>query len=366
MKRVLPALAELWSMTKAAVTAWANDFAPSMGAAIAYYAAFSIAPLLIIVLAVAGLAFGREAASGYLFAQAAGLIGADGAEALEAMVMSASDTGEGIGASLIGIGLLAIGATTVFAELQSDLDRIWKAPAIMAPEGVWGMIRSRVLSLGLVVSIGFLLLVSLVVSAVLAALGDAWAGAFENFEWLLQVLNFVVSFAVVTTLFAMMYKILPRVRIAWRDVWVGSVVTALLFTVGKLLVGLYIGKASVASGFGAAGSLVVLMIWVYYSAQIFLLGAEFTWVFAHRHGSRKGEPQPETAVEALQTTEMAVAIHPQLAAEDSLPSGAAPQHTTSIAWSISALAVGLVLGHLAGERSRRSALVRALRANLPG
>ena len=179
--------------------------------------------------------------------------------------------------------------------------RIWKAPAVTKPEGVWGMIRSRLLSLGLVVSIGFLLLVSLVVSASLAALGTLWGGFFDNFEWLLQIINFVVSLAVVTALFALMYKILPSVKIAWHDVWVGAVFTAILFTIGKLLVGLYLGKSGVVSGFGAAGSLAVLLLWVYYSAQIFLFGAEFTWQYAHELGSRQGQDQPATAKEQLAT-----------------------------------------------------------------
>ena len=191
----------------------------------------------------------------------------------------------------------------MFAELQSDLDRIWKAPAVKAPEGLWGMIRSRVLSLGLVVSIGFLLLVSLVASAALAAFGEWWGSIFGEFEWLFHVLDFVVSIAVIAVMFALMYKILPRVSIAWHDVWIGAGVTALLFAIGKFSVGLYVGKTSVASSFGTAGSLAVLLVWVYYSAQIFLLGAEFTWVYAHRFGSRKGQDKPATAKEGVATTD---------------------------------------------------------------
>jgi membrane protein len=302
MKRVVWSPSVLWPMIKKSASAWSDDFAPSMGAAIAYYTAFSIAPLLVIVIAIAGLVFGREAASGQLYAQLGGLIGDDGAKAVEGLVASASDTGSGIVATIIGVALLIVGATTVFAELQSDLDRIWKAPAVKKPEGLWGMIRSRLLSLGLVVSIGFLLLVSLVISASLAALGTLWGGFFDNFEWLLHILNFVVGLAVITALFALMYKILPSVKIAWGDVLVGAIFTAILFSVGKLLVGLYLGKSSVVSGFGAAGSLAVLLLWVYYSAQIFLFGAEFTWQYAHELGSRQGKDQPATAKEQLATT----------------------------------------------------------------
>ena len=307
----------LWSMAKESVSAWIDDFAPSMGAAIAYYTAFSIAPLIIIVIAIAGFAFGKDAASGYLYGQISGLLGDDGGQAVQGMVNSASASGKGPLATVIGVVLLVVGATTVFAELQTDLDRIWKAPAAVKSEGLWGLIRSRVLSLGLVVSIGFLMLVSLVISSALAALGEWWGGAFESFKWLLQILNFVVSLIVITVMFALMYKILPRVKIGWRDVWIGAVVTALLFTIGKFLVGLYLGKAGVASSFGAAGSLAVLLVWVYYSAQIFLLGAEFTWVYAHRAGSRQGQDKPETAKES-------VATERRLRARPTRPSATAP------------------------------------------
>lgn len=312
MNRAALAPSALWSMTKEAVNAWSDDFAPSMGAAIAYYTAFSIAPLIVIVLAIAGFFFGHEAAGGYLYGQLAGLLGRDGAQAVQDMVASARDPGEGVLATALGAALLVLGATTVFAELQSDLDRIWKAPAAKRPEGVWGLLRSRVLSLGLVVSIGFVMLASLVISAGLAAMSSAWGGAFENFEWLLQVINFVIGFAVAAVLFALMYKILPRVSISWPDVWIGAFVTALLFSVGKLLVGLYIGKSSLASGFGAAGSLAVLLVWVYYSAQIFLLGAEFTWVYAHRYGSRQGKPMPASVKATLATTTQPAGTAPPL------------------------------------------------------
>jgi len=287
----------LWSMVRKSISAWIDDFAPSMGAALAYYTMFSIAPTLVIIIAIAGFVFGREAATGQLYAQIAGLVGDDGAHAIQGLVESASSRSGGIIATVVGLALLVIGATTVFAELQSDLDRIWKAPAAKKSEGLWALIRSRVLSLGLVVSMGFVLLVSLAVSAALSALGSWWGGIFGELEWLLQLVNFVVSFGVITLMFALMYKILPRVRIAWHDVWIGAAVTAVLFTVGKLLVGLYLGKSGVASGFGAAGSLVVLLVWVYYSAQIFLLGAEFTWIYAHEFGSRKGQDKPATAKE---------------------------------------------------------------------
>jgi membrane protein len=217
------------------------------------------------------------------------------------MVARSGRTEDGILAPIIGTALLLVGATTVFAELQSSLDRIWKAPAVKKQAGLWGMLRRRVLSLGMVVSIGFLMLVSLITSAALAALSKWWSGWLADLAWLLRGLDFVVSLAVVSGVFALMYKILPRVKIGWRDVGVGSVVTALLFTVGKFLVALYIGRSDVASGFGAAGSLVIVLVWVYYSAQIFLLGAEFTWVYAHRFGTRRGQQRPAGLRQSLQS-----------------------------------------------------------------
>ncbi len=272
-----------------------DDYASSMGAALAYYTIFSLAPLLLLVIAVAGLAFGAEAARGEIVGQLRGLIGAEGAVAVQGLLKSASTPTRSTWASTIGVVTLLIGATSVFAELQSALDRIWRAPAAAQITGVMGLLRSRLLSFGLILSIGFLLLVSLVVSAGLAALGTWWGPMFGAWETVLQIVNAVVSFGFISVLFALVYRILPRVKVAWNDVWIGAAVTAFLFTVGKFAIGFYLGKAGVSSGFGAAGSVVVLLVWVYYSAQIFLLGAEFTWVYAHDHGSRASEPAPARA-----------------------------------------------------------------------
>ena len=281
----------MWSLIKESVSQWSEDYAPSMGAALAYYTIFSIAPLLVIAIAVAGFFFGQDAASGEIFAQLRGLVGDEGAAAIQGLVKSASEPGKGTFAAVAGIVTLLLGATTVFGELQSDLDRIWDAPK---PEkaGLWGMLRGRLLSFGMILGIGFLLLVSLLFSAALSALSHFWDAWFTEWEFVLQTLNFLFSFAMVTGLFAMIYKLLPRCDIGWKDVWVGAIVTSLLFSVGKLLIGLYLGKSSVTSGFGAAGSLVVVLVWVYYSAQIFLLGAEFTKTYAYRHGSRVAHAKP--------------------------------------------------------------------------
>ncbi len=281
----------IWRLLEATAASWLEDYAPSMGAALAYYTMFSIAPLLLIVISFAGLVFGQEAASGEIFRQLRDLMGDPGAQAVQAMVASVTEApAESSIGALVGIVLLLIGATSVFGELQDALDRIWRAPERKGSSGWWGLIRSRLLSFGMILGVGFLLMVSLIASAGLSAMGMWWAPLFGRWEVLLQGVNFVVGFVITTLLFAMIYKILPRVQIRWRDVWIGAAATALLFTFGKYLIGLYIGRSSVTSAFGAAGSLAVVLLWVYYSAQVFLLGAEFTWVYAHIFGSRQGHP----------------------------------------------------------------------------
>ena len=267
---------ELWSLLRQAVDAWVDDYAPSMGAALAYYTLFSIAPLLLIVIAVAGLAFGDQAARGEIFEQLNGLMGPEGAGAVEKLLQSADRPAEGVVATLTGVVLLVLGASTVFGELQNALDRIWRAPERENASGWWSLIRTRLLSFGMILGIAFLLMVSLAMSAAISALGKWWGA---------HLVDLALNFALTAVLFGLIYKVIPRVRIAWRDVWIGAAVTALLFAVGKVLIGLYLGRSSVASAYGAAGSLVVMMVWVYYSAQIFLLGAEFTRAYAYAHGS---------------------------------------------------------------------------------
>ena len=278
-----------WHLVTKAVSSWADDYAPSMGAALAYYTMFSIAPLLLIVIAVAGFVFGPEAARGEILSQLQGLMGNDGAHAVEGLLKSMRQPERSTGAAITGIVVLLLGATSVFGELQDALDRIWRAPDRVKTSGLWNLLRTRLLSFGMILGIAFLLMVSLVLSAALAAASKWWGPIVGSPAVLLEVVNFVVSFALITVLFAMIYKVMPRVHVAWHDVWIGAGVTALLFTIGKLLIGLYIGNSGIASGFGAAASLVVMLVWVYYSAQIFLVGAEFTWVYAHELGSRRGE-----------------------------------------------------------------------------
>ena len=274
-------------LLKKALHAWTDDYAASMGAALSYYTLFSITPLLVIVIAIAGIVFGAEAVRGEVFAQLAGLLGDESARAVEAMLRSANRPAEGAVAALISVCVLLVGATTVLGELQNDLDRIWRAPDAHKTGGITAMLRSRALSVVMILSIAFVLVVSLVVSAALAALGKWWSPVLSGWAIAAHALDLVLSIGLLTILFALIYKSVPRVSIEWHDVWVGAAVTAVLFSAGKVLIGLYLGRSHITSGFGAAGSLVLLMVWVYYSAQIFLIGAEFTWVYAHERGSRR-------------------------------------------------------------------------------
>jgi membrane protein len=285
--------ARLFRLFVKAGKAWSEDYAPSMGAAIAYYTVFSLAPLLVIVIAVAGAVFGRDAVQGQIAAQLSGLIGQQGATLVQSLVAAASDRDKGLLAGLISTGVLVVGATTVFAELQSALDRIWHVPPSQQPQGIWATLRARLLSFGLILGMVFLLMVSLAVSAAVAAFGALTSKLMPGAEWMLQLVNFAVSLGIATVLFAMIYKMMPSTRIAWRDVWVGALVTGILFEVGKFLIGLYLGKSNMTESFAAAGSLVILLAWVYYAAQVFLLGAEFTKVYAQERGSRAAQKAME-------------------------------------------------------------------------
>jgi membrane protein len=329
-----PAALGLWQLAKKSIAAWSDDYASSMGAALAYYTLFSLAPLLLLVIAVAGLAFGADAARGQVVAQLGGLIGTDGAAAVQGLLKSASEPAKSTVASIVSFVMLIIGATSIFAELQSDLDRIWCAPGVIKSVGIWGMLRTRLLSFGLIVSIGFLLLVSLVVSAGLAAMGTWWGAWFGGWVITLQIVNQVVSLIFVTILFALMYRILPSVRVAWHDVWYGAVATSVLFTIGKFAIGMYLGKAGVASGFGAAGSIVALLVWVFYSAQIFLLGAEFTWIYAHNHGSKIGEAVPAKGAAGKTATgqQPRMLLPAHVAAFDTKPRPARDFATAGLVW----------------------------------
>lgn len=277
-----------WKMLKDTILAFIEDGALSRGAAIAFYTVTSIAPVLLIVIAIAGLAFGRDAAQNAIASQLSALMGQQTAEVLQTAVASAATKSSGIWATIIGIATLILTASGVFGEMQTALNAIWKAKPTATT--VSRLIRARAASLGLVATLGFLLMVSLLVSTGLTAFGNYLNSILPFGKVILTVLNAIVSIALISLLFAAIYKVLPDRKLQWRDVAIGAFVTALLFTVGKSLISWYIGSSAIASSFGAAGALLVLLLWVYYSAQIFLLGAEFTKIYANRHGSKAADP----------------------------------------------------------------------------
>lgn len=282
MKRHFKTAVELAKQT---FKEYSDDKAPRLGAALSYYTVFSLAPVLILVISIAGLVFGKDAAQGRIVGELQGVLGPEGAEGVQTMLAKANNTGSGVVSTVVGFLMLIVGATGVLIELQGAINTVWK----VAPKpggGIKELIRERLLSFGLILSFGFILLVSLILSALLAGLGGMMSSIIPGWVIFGYLLNYAVALAVMTTLIAMIYKILPDVKIAWRDVWVGALVTSVLFQIGKFAIGLYIGKASVGSPFGAAGSLAVLLVWVYYSSQIILLGAEFTRVSALRRGAR--------------------------------------------------------------------------------
>jgi len=283
-------LKDIYGLFKDAAVSWVHDYAQSMGAALAFYTMFSIAPLLLMVISIAGLVFGRDAVHREIFAQLQALLGAPGASAVQGLLDDAAGKpADSAIAPIFGLTFLFIGATSVFAELQDALDRIWRAPQRPRSAGLWGLLRARLLSFGMILGFGFLLIVSLAFSAGLAAIGKWWDPLAQGWATVANAIELGLGIVLATAVFAMIFKTMPRVRIHWKDVWVGAVVTSLLFIAGKFLIGAYIGGSGISSGFGAAASLIVVLLWVYYSAQIFLFGAEFTWVYSHKFGSRIGQ-----------------------------------------------------------------------------
>ena len=272
-----------WGLVRDSAVRWMDHKASRLGAAIAYYSVFSIGPLMLIAIAVAGLVFGADAVRGQVSAQLAGLLGQTGAKAVETMLAGASQRQEGLLATIFGVVTLLLGATGVVVQLKDALNTVWETEAPVT-SGLWGFVRSYVVSFAGVLGLGFLLLISLLLTTALSAGASVFAPLFP--EAVLHLISFFVGFAVSSLLFAAMFKWLPDIEIGWRDVWLGGVVTAALFEAGKFAIGFYVGKQGLESTFGAASSLVVLLIWVYYSAQIVLYGAEFTYVYAKRLGSR--------------------------------------------------------------------------------
>ena len=296
---------ELLGIFKETVSEWVNDRAPRLGASLAFYTLLSLAPLLVVVVAVAGLVYGQEAARGQLVWQIQGLVGPDGAQAIQGLVKGAYKPGTGVIATVLGVVTLAFGASSVVVELGDALNTIWHVPLDPGNNGlssIFRLVKERFYSFAMILGVGFLLLVSLVLNAWIAAMGRFVASALPTPESLLHMAAFLISFLVTTFMFAAIYKILPDVRLQWSDVAIGASVTSLLFTIGKQLIGLYLGKTSFGSTYGAAGSLVVVLVWVYYSAQLFFLGAEFTKVHTKSFGSHfasqfeRVPPKPDNAI----------------------------------------------------------------------
>jgi membrane protein len=287
-------MSRAFAIVRQAFADWRRDNAARLGAALSYYTLFSLAPLLIVAIAVAGFFFGREAAQGQIVTEIQGLVGEAGARAVQDMIENSRQPSAGVVATIVGLATLLLGATGAFTELKSALNVVWDVED--EGGGLLSLLRGRLWAFAMVLAVGFLLVVSLLLSAAISA-----ADGF--FEWvgippaLVHVVNAASSFLVITALFALLFKYLPDTDVEWGDVWMGAVVTSGLFTVGKMLIGLYLGRSSVASVYGAAGSVVVLIVWVYYAAQIFFFGAEVTQAYAHRHGSRRRTetPTPEAA-----------------------------------------------------------------------
>ena len=273
-------------LLKLSFQAWQADKASRLAAALAYYTAFSIAPVLLLVIAIAGFFLGQDAARGEVFEQIDGLVGAEGAKAIEAMLENSQDRGSSAIATLISLSLLIFAASGVFLHLKESLNAIWNVEESMEKGGIVNTIRSRLLSFSMIPVIGFLLLVSLAISALITGFSNIIGGSWQDWFPLIRLLNLAVSFGVISLLFAIIFKVLPDAEVQWSDVWVGAATTSLLFSIGKWAIGLYLGSSSIGSTYGAAGSFVVLLVWIYYSAQILFFGAEFTQVYANRYGSR--------------------------------------------------------------------------------
>lgn len=354
----------VWSLLKETVSDWSEDRAPRLAAALAYYTVFALAPLVIIVVGIVGLVFDPNNVQGQIVGQIGGLIGQENGQAIGDIIRNASEskTGGTI-ATIIGLVTLVLSAGGVFGELQDSLNTIWEVKP-KPGRGIWGTIKDRFLSFTMILGIGFLLLVSLIISAALGSLGNLVAGQQfgESIVW--KIVNFVVSFGVITLLFAMIYKFLPDVKVAWSDVWIGAAVTALLFTIGKAVLSWYLTGPGATTTYGAAGAFVALLLWVYYSAQILFFGAEFTQVYARAYGSKiqpsedavpvtedalaqQGIPRRETLERATQLRERQVGGDVDQASDEAPrpaePAAGAPARPAG-AGAVTAFFLGLLLG----------------------
>lgn len=354
----------VWKFLEETINSWLEDRAQRLAAALSYYTIFALAPLLIIAIAVAAVFFDEAHVRQSILTELGGLIGQSGRKAIEAMIEGARQPTAGIVATTIGVITLIVAAGGFFGQLQDAINTIWEVQP-KPGRGFWGILRDRFLSFAMVLGTGFLLLVSLMISTALTAAGH-WAGGEaygETLTW--QIINIVVSFGVTTILFAMIFKILPDAKVRWRDVWIGALVTAVLFSLGRFLISWYLGQAATESTYGAAGSLVALLIWVYYSSQILFLGAEFTWVYAKYYGSRiepsenavrvtkeernqQGMPSPETvaAAEAKETAKSQSGAARSQKTRGRISSAATvkPGFKGSLAGTAGAFVIGMLLG----------------------
>src|SRR4051812_35027195 len=345
---------QIFGLLKQTAGSWSDDRAPSMGAAISYYSLFSMAPLLVIIIAVAGLFFGAEQVQGAIFAQLSDLMGEAAANAVGEMLKHAQQPKTGGIAAGLSILALLVGASTVLAELQGALDVIWRVPLKNKENSLWKFLRARLITFSMVLAMAFLMIISLVLSAVVSALGKWWTPMLGGWQAIAHLLDLAVSLGLLTVAFAVIYKLLPRAHVRWHDVWIGAGVTSLLFTIGKVLIGLYLGKSSVASSFGVFGSLALMMLWIYYSAQIFLFGAEFTWVYASKFGSRRTMRQAEAGAPSspIARPVPAMVVAPAanqalpLPAKQAAPASAVRRHLPEIAVT-GALLFGALLAKLA-------------------
>lgn len=319
----------IWNLIRQTFKEYSEDKVPRLAAALSYFTVFSLAPLLVLVIAITGFIVGNnETIRAEIIGQVNSLIGPQGAQAVETLIQNTSQPGGNILATIIGFGTLLLGATGLFGQLQDALNTIWEVQP-KPNRGIMGIIKDRFLSFTMVLGVSFLLLVSLVISAALAIIDNYFSDLLGNFGLIAQILNIVVSIGVITLIFALIFKILPDVEIAWSDVWLGALVTAILFTIGRTLIGIYLGSSAAASAYGAAGSLVIILLWVFYSAQILFIGAEFTQVYARQHGSliqpsenaravtdaeraHQGAPRRQSQLQNVQQSMMPITGQPEI------------------------------------------------------
>lgn len=315
---IMDRIRNFFDLLKQTFKEWNEDHAPRLAAALAYYTAFSIAPLLVVVIGIVGIVVSQDTVQNQILAEVRRSVGPDAAKMVGELITNTSKPAEGLLATILGIMTLLLGAGGAFGQLQDALNTIWDVDPTSTGKrntGVIFQIRNKFLSFGMVLVVGFLLLVSLVINAVIAAVSTYVVNLVPGVEFLLSLVNLVISFVVITAMFAMLYKFLPKIKLEWRDVTVGAAMTSVLFTIGRFLLGWYLGRSGTASAYGAAGSFVLILLWIYYSAQIVLFGAEFTQVFARRHGSLQGSNVvPTSPTTAPPTVNGPASVQPDTAA----------------------------------------------------